>query len=116
MRISPRHSGGEKCIKPRRLIFKAACLAELEADGLDAIPAPNAFPRELEKTEVAYQFWKCSAVTESRDGCWASGTAPDGHGTFEYLEHPQLLAEEPELGAGHPFLAGTGPVKTKITL
>jgi Mn-containing catalase len=93
-----------------------AAIAELEADGLDATPAPNAFPRELEKTEVAYQFWNCSRGTESRDGRWASGTAPDGHGTFEYLERPQPLAGAPELGAGNPFMAGTGPVKTKITL
>lgn len=93
-----------------------AAITELEADGLDATPVPNAFPRELEKTEVAYQFWNCSEGTESRDGRWASGTAPDGQGTFEYVERPEPLAEEPELGTGNPFMAGTGPVKTKITL
>ena len=73
-----------------------AAIAELEADGLGSTPAPDTFPQEREKSEVAYQFWNCSEGTESAEGRWAKGPAPDGKGEFEYLANPQPLGETVE--------------------
>lgn len=85
-----------------------AAIAELEADGLDSTPVPATFPKDLEKSEVAYQLWNCSGGTESKEGRWASGPTPDGHGNFEYLADPQPLGETvEELNQGDPLLHGT---------
>jgi len=84
-----------------------AAIEELEADGLEQVPVPSRFPRELENQSVAYQFWNNSAGTESAEGRWASGAAPDGTGTFEYLEQPVPLGPEPIPTPGHPLLYGT---------
>ena len=85
-----------------------AAIAELEADGLGATPAPDTFPQEREKSEVAYQFWNCSEGTESAEGRWAKGPAPDGKGEFEYLANPVPLGESvEELGQVDPRLHGT---------
>jgi Mn-containing catalase len=84
-----------------------AALAELEADGLERTPAPANFPLELEKAEVAYQFWNCSAGTESAEGRWASGPAPDGRGQFQYVADPAPMGPRPELGPPEPLLHGT---------
>lgn len=85
-----------------------AAIAELEADGLDSTPVPATFPKDLEISEVAYQLWNCSGGTESKEGRWASGPTPDGHGNFEYLADPQPLGETvEELNQGDPLLHGT---------
>lgn len=85
-----------------------AAIAELEADGLDSTLVPATFPKDLEKSEVAYQLWNCSGGTESKEGRWASGPTPDGHGNFEYLADPQPLGETvEELNQGDPLLHGT---------
>ncbi|WP_280139614.1 manganese catalase family protein [Paramesorhizobium deserti] len=85
-----------------------AAIAELEADGLETTPVPQSFPRDREKSEVAYQFWNCSDGTDSKAGRWAKGPTPDGKGEFQYLEHPQPLGEiVEELAAGDPLLHGT---------
>ena len=85
-----------------------AAIAELEADGLGATPAPDSFPQDRELSEVAYQFWSCSEGKQSADGRWAEGPAPDGRGTFEYLADPQPLGEAvTELSEGDPRLHGT---------
>lgn len=84
-----------------------AAIRELEADGLDETPAPNAFPQELEMSSVAYQFWNCSTGTESREGGWAEGDAPDGKGVFEYIEEPVPMGPEPELAVVDPRTWGT---------
>lgn len=70
-----------------------AAIAELEADGLDQTPAPMSFPQDREKSEVAYQYWKCSDGPASREGRWAEGPSPDGKGEFEFLENPEPLGE-----------------------
>ena len=85
-----------------------AAIAELEADGLGATPAPDTFPQDREKSEVAYQFWNCSEGTESAEGRWAKGPSPDGKGEFEYLATPQPLGENvEELGQVDPRLHST---------
>lgn len=73
-----------------------AAIEELRADGLEETPAPSRFPQDLEKSDVAYQFWNCSAGTESREGRWAAGPTPDGKGEFEYVADPVPLASAPD--------------------
>jgi Mn-containing catalase len=68
-----------------------AAIAELEADGLETTPCPSSFPIDMEKREVAYQFWDMSPDGESASGRWAKGPTPDGKGEFEYLANPQPL-------------------------
>lgn len=85
-----------------------AAIEELEADGLDATPAPKSFPQERELGEVAYQFWNCSEGTESAEGRWAKGPSVDGKGQFEYLATPKPLGEAVvELDPVDPRLHGT---------
>jgi Mn-containing catalase len=90
-----------------------AALAELEADGFDETPVPNSFPQGLEMEKVAYQFLNCSSGTESESGRWAAGPSPDGKGTFEYVEDPEPMGPEPDLGVVDPRTWGTplAPVK-----
>ena len=57
-----------------------AAIAELEADGLDETPVPAAFPQELEKSEVAYQFIDASEGSDSHQGRWAPRPSVDGKG------------------------------------
>ncbi|SDY53610.1 Mn-containing catalase [Citreimonas salinaria] len=85
-----------------------AAIEELEADGLGATPASDTFPQDREMSEVAYQFWNCSEGTESAEGRWAKGPAPDGKGEFEYLANPKPLGETvTELGQTDPRLHST---------
>jgi Mn-containing catalase len=85
-----------------------AAIAELEADGLEDTPVPSNFPQSREVQQVAYQFWNCSGGTESSEGRWASGTAPDGKGTFEYLAEPKPLTDDVGmLGQNDPRLYST---------
>lgn len=84
-----------------------AAIEELESSGLERTPVPASFPREREKTEVAYQFWNMSVGEESREGRWASGSSMDGQGQFEYLAQPRALGPIPRLGSGNPRLYGT---------
>lgn len=60
--------------------------------------------------EVASPFWNLSSGTESADGSWASGTTPDGKGSFQYLEAPEPLSEAPVLPPADPRLHGTPPM------
>lgn len=84
-----------------------AAIRELEEDGLETTPCPSSFPLDQEMREVAYQFWNCSDGTDSAQGLWAKGPAPDGKGQFEYLASPQPLSGAPELGPADPRLHGT---------
>ena len=84
-----------------------AALAELERDGLDGPPVPMTFPQTHEKLEVSYQYMSFSNGTDSAQGGWASGPAPDGKGTFEYIADPQPMSGEAELGQVDPRLHGT---------
>ncbi|GFE70885.1 manganese catalase family protein [Chroococcus sp. FPU101] len=84
-----------------------AALEDLEASGLESTPVPSSFPQELEKSEVAYQFWNNSDGTESSEGRWAKGPSPDGKGEFEYLADPKPLGTEVEPPQPDPRLHGT---------
>ena len=85
-----------------------AAIEELQADGLEMTPCPSNFPQELEHTRYSYQFINCSAGTESAEGRWAKGTAPDGKGRFEYVATPQPEGDIPDLGGGaDPRFYGT---------
>lgn len=84
-----------------------AAIEELREDGLESTPAPQSFPQEREKSEVAYQFWSCSEGTESQQGRWAKGRSVDGKGEIEYLADPQPMGPEPRLGAIDPRVHGT---------
>jgi Mn-containing catalase len=85
-----------------------AAIEELRADGLEETPVPSSFPLERERRASAYEFWNCSEGTESSEGRWASGPAPDGKGNFEYLASPAPLStDEGALGPIDPRIYGT---------
>ena len=88
-----------------------AAIEDLQAEGYDTTPVPGGFPLDEEMRSVSYQFWDLSKPgTESSQGRWASGPAPDGKGTFEYLENPQPLGEVPPPPASDPRLYDTTQV------
>ncbi|MFC7332678.1 manganese catalase family protein [Rhodocista pekingensis] len=84
-----------------------AAIQELEADGLESTPCPSSFPQERELGQVAYQFMNFSEGTESAQGRWARGRAPDGRADLEYVADPKPMGEAPELGQVDPRLHGT---------
>jgi Mn-containing catalase len=85
-----------------------AAIKELKADGLEETPCPSNFPQAKEHTRFSYQFINCSAGTESEQGRWAHGQAPDGKGEFEYIATPQPQGGIPELdGGADPRFYGT---------
>ena len=87
-----------------------AAIRELEEDGLEMSPCPSNFPQNLEKSEVAYQFLNHSEGTESQQGRWAQGPAPDGKGTFTYVDRPPAYTEdEGLLNPVDPRMYGTPP-------
>jgi Mn-containing catalase len=93
-----------------------AAIEELQTEGFDRTPVPSTFPQERELQMVSYQYWNLSEGTESREGRWARGTAPDGQGEFEYLANPEPLGEEPNLGPVDPRLHGTAKVPMPTTV
>lgn len=85
-----------------------AAIEELQADGLEEAPCPSNFPQNLEATRFSYQYLNCSRGTESADGRWAQGPAPDGKGQFEYVADPQPHGDVPVLdGGADPRFYGT---------
>jgi Mn-containing catalase len=84
-----------------------AAIEELKADGLEDTPVPSSFPKELEKREVAYQFWNNSVGEESAEGRWAKGPSMDGKGEFKYIANPQPSGPVPTPPQGDPRLHGT---------
>ncbi len=70
-----------------------AAIEELEADGLEETPVPSNFPVDLQKNEVAYQFWNCSQGDASREGRWASGPSRwTGKASSSTSRRPNLSA------------------------
>jgi len=85
-----------------------AAIEELRADGLEETPCPSNFPQTEEHTQFSYQFVNCSSGTESSDGRWARGPAPDGKGQFEYVASPVPMGGVPDLdGGADPRFYGT---------
>lgn len=85
-----------------------AAIEELKADGLEDLPVPSKFPRDLEKQEVSYQYWDLSEGSESKEGRWAKGPSPDGKGEFEYLENPEPQGPVGEAPTPNPDFYMTG--------
>lgn len=67
-----------------------AAIEELKADGLSGTVAPTALLDE-EHTEHAGTLWHLSDGTQSDQGRWATGTAPDGVHTNSFLPDPVAL-------------------------
>jgi Mn-containing catalase len=87
-----------------------AAIEELKADGLEDSPVPSNFPQELEKGEVAYQFFNHSEGVESQQGRWAKGPSMDGKGEFTYVDRPPAFTEdEGDLNPVDPRTYGTPP-------
>lgn len=87
-----------------------AAIEELEADGLETTTCPGNFPQEKEARGVGYQFLNFTEGTAAREGRWASGPAPDGLGTFEFVEIPEALGGSVALENGaDPLYYGTPP-------
>ena len=88
-----------------------AAIQELEADKLDSVPVPEAFPMTDELPDWAYKFINHSDGKQAGAGRWATGPAPDGSGkSFEYLDKPPApSADKPIPPVGDPRLYGTPP-------
>jgi len=101
-----------------------AAIEDMKSEGMCNYPVPMAFAADSKHADAQYQFWNLSEGTDSRQGRWASGPAPDGKGEFVYLADPQPLGPEPVLPApdartydlppqmsvGHADGVGTGGV------
>jgi Mn-containing catalase len=87
-----------------------AAIEELKADGLDAVPIPDAFDQDEEHKEFSYQYLDFSVGGDAAEGRWAHGPSPDGKGEFTYVERPEAHAEAPILPPADPRLYGTPPV------
>ena len=84
-----------------------AAIEELKADGLESLPVPSRFPQSQEKQDASYTFWNLSEGTESKEGRWAKGSAPDGKGEFKYLENPEGQSPMGEAPVPNPKLYST---------
>lgn len=65
-----------------------AAIAELEEKNGVVVPASFPPEAELESQSEAYKFFNLSEGEESAKGLWATGSAPDGTGDFEYVANP----------------------------
>lgn len=82
-----------------------AAICELEEK--ENIVVPSTFPRELEKSEVAYDFYNLSKGDESSKGRWAHGPSMDGLGQFNYVATPQPYGKIPRLRPAPPYTHNT---------
>ncbi|MDM4719372.1 manganese catalase family protein [Micromonospora sp. WMMA1363] len=90
-----------------------AAIEQLQEDGLEEMPVPDAFPDSKEFTErFGYTYLNLSPRPDgsAAEGRWASSPAPDGRGEFRYDPEPRAHAPEPVLPPGDPRLYGTNPV------
>lgn len=83
-----------------------SAIEELKADGLEGTIAPNALFDE-EYTEHAETLWHLSDGTQSDQGRWAFGTAPDGVHTNRFLADPQPLGDKASAPPPDPKLYAT---------
>jgi Mn-containing catalase len=88
-----------------------AAIQELESDGLDKVPVPDAFPLSNELPDWAYTFINHSDGRQASDGRWASGPATDGSGQeFQYADRPPAPSDDkPIPPIGDVRLYGTPP-------
>jgi Mn-containing catalase len=86
----------------------AAAIEELQADGLHEFQVPSPFPMDRVNLEHMHTFWNLSEGTESQEGRWANGPAPDGMGDLSYLASPKpLTTDDGSLDLPDPRLHGT---------
>ncbi|MDQ0298869.1 Mn-containing catalase [Salibacterium salarium] len=86
-----------------------AAIRELESEEGDII-VPTTFPRNLQKEEVAYDFYNTSQGNESSHGPWAQGLAPDHRYYFRYVENPVPYGPRPYLIPAPYYLFNTPPM------
>ncbi|MFZ4450385.1 manganese catalase family protein [Salibacterium aidingense] len=86
-----------------------AAIRELEEAEGDIV-VPTTFPRNLQKEEVAYDFYNTSQGNESSQGPWAQGLAPDHRYYFRYVEHPMPYGPRPYLIPAPYYLHNTPPM------
>ncbi len=89
-----------------------AALQQLEEDGLEKVPVPEAFPLSEELPDWAYRFVNHSDGRQAGEGRWAHGPALDGSGNeFTCAEKPPPPSRDKPLPppAGDPRLFGTPP-------
>jgi Mn-containing catalase len=73
-----------------------------ELGGTQALPIPNSFPQEQEKSEFSYTFMSTAVDGAApAEGRWTSGPSIDGRGEFT-LQPARPLGEEPVLSAPAP--------------
>ncbi|MBD7938993.1 MULTISPECIES: manganese catalase family protein [Cytobacillus] len=72
-----------------------AAIEELEQK--NGVVVPSSFPHEAEEESQveAYRFWNLSEGTASAEGQWATGSAQDGSGDFEYVAEPTARGNIP---------------------
>jgi Mn-containing catalase len=74
-----------------------------ELGGPGALPIPNSFPQEQEKSEVAYAFLTTTidGGPPAPTGRWSEGTSIDGRSKFT-MAPARPMGEEPELSSPPP--------------
>ncbi|WP_054859715.1 manganese catalase family protein [Gracilibacillus sp. JCM 18860] len=82
-----------------------AAIEELEQK--EGVVVPSTFPRQLEKQQVAYDFYNFSRGEESAQGRWAHGPSMDGCSTFCYVQNPPAYGSAPKLSAAPPYTFNT---------
>jgi Mn-containing catalase len=92
-----------------------AAIQQLEEEGLEGIPVPEAFPIEEEVGDLGYVFVDASDGAEAATGRWATGPSTDGRAQFS-ARRIEATADAPILPPGDPRLYGTPQSDTKNLL
>jgi Mn-containing catalase len=87
-----------------------AAITELQMEGVENLPVPSKFPLDKEERDVAYQYINFSDGAMAKEGTWADGPSPDGHGEFTYTEAPTAGVPMPPPPVPDPRLYGTVPL------
>jgi Mn-containing catalase len=83
-----------------------AAVQELEDDGLEGLPVPEAFPYDEQPDDYFRTFVVASDGEQAIEGRWASGPMPDGTGEFTSAAI-EATADAPTLPPGDPRLWST---------
>jgi len=86
-----------------------AAARELQEEGHELLPVPSNFPQSKENQEVHYQYLNFSDGATAKDGSWASGPTPDGHGEFTYHDGPTTTVPMPPPTMPDSRYYGTDP-------
>ncbi|RJK92758.1 manganese catalase family protein [Vallicoccus soli] len=88
-------------------------IEELQADGLDGVPVPEAFDLENEIDEFAALYVHASDGDKATEGRWAQGQSFDGRHQVTVQETPEAYGSRPTLPPGDPRLYSTPPMDAK---